>query len=66
MTAEEQKAKELIEKFMPLVESFSEQQRIENAKKCALIVAQHVFNSCVDEEDYYWLEIIDILRSYKS
>jgi hypothetical protein len=64
MTAE-QKAKELIEQFMPLVESFSYQQRIENAKKCALIVAKSVFHSCVSEEDNYWLEVIDILRSYK-
>lgn len=43
MTTEEQKAKELIEKFMPLVESFSEQQRIENAKKCAIIAVDEVF-----------------------
>jgi hypothetical protein len=42
-----EKAKELIEQFIPLVESFSEQQRIENAKKCALIVAQHVFNRII-------------------
>jgi hypothetical protein len=58
-----EKAKELIEQFIPLVESFSEQQRIENAKKCALIVAQHVFNSCVYEENYYWLEIIEEIQA---
>jgi hypothetical protein len=37
-------AKELIEKFMPLVESFSEQQRIENTKKCALIAVDEIWN----------------------
>jgi hypothetical protein len=70
MTAEEQKAKELIEKFMPLVESFSEQQRIENAKKCAIIAVdemiQQFTNKCCESANVrYCKEVKTEIENYQ-
>ena len=42
MTAEQQKAKELIEKFMPYIAGNYETTKFMNAKQCAIL--------CVDEE----------------
>ena len=39
-----EKAKQIIDKFLPLVEAFTEIGRLENAKKCALIAVDEIWN----------------------
>lgn len=52
MTAEQQKAKDLIEKFMPLADGVDRQEdhdqieeHIENAKQCAILCVDEIINS---------------------
>lgn len=40
-----EKAKQIIDKFLPLVEAFTEVGRLENAKKCALIAVDEILNA---------------------
>lgn len=40
-----EKAKQIIDKFLPLVEAFTEIGRLENAKKCALIAVDELIES---------------------
>ena len=40
-----EKAKQIIDKFLPLVEAFTEIGRLENAKKCASIAVENEYHS---------------------
>jgi len=52
-----EKAKQIIDKFLPLVEAFTEVGRLENAKKCALIAVDECLNTCVECSIYFWQEV---------
>lgn len=62
----QQKAVELIEMFLPLVESFSEQQQLENAKKCALITSIQVYRYCEEHKDEFWEQVREEIRNHDT
>ena len=66
----EEKAKELVDKYVEYVEAYSSQGQIENAKQCALIAVDEIINSNPCDEgtdrggnfqwasnEYFWQEV---------
>ena len=64
-----EKAKKLIDKYIPLVEAFTEIGRLENAKKCALIAVDEILEIKSVDRDYelsnYWQEIKQEIQNYE-
>ena len=73
-----EKAKELIDKFLPLVEAFTEIGRLENAKKCALIAVDEMltelykigkknlpFDFYPHTNIEYWQEVKQEIKNYE-
>ena len=57
MTPKE-KAKNLVDKFMPLVEAYSSQGQVDNAKQCALIAVDEIPGIIyANMEDNYWQQV---------
>ena len=65
MTPQE-KAKELVDRYLQYVEAFSCKQQDENAKQCALIAVDEILNLMIKEFKWdifnnghieYWLEV---------
>lgn len=62
-----EKAKELVDKYIPLVEAFTEIGRLENAKKCALIaVDEMIWLSNLYSESDYWQEVKQQIQNYET
>ena len=72
-----EKAKQIIDKYIPLVESFTEIGRLENAKKCALItvdemidylnhiILQEYGHKKIDIGQSYWQEVKQEIQNYE-
>ena len=64
MTPKE-KAQELIDKFFPLVEAYSSECQIDNAKRCALIAVDEIMEFLTQASEYlafpeqikYWQQV---------
>ena len=58
MTPQE-KAKELVDRYLQYVEAFSSKQQDENAKQCALIAVDEVITESMNNEysEKYWTEV---------
>ena len=56
-----EKAKQLFDKFMPLVEAYSSDEQTANAKECCIILIDEVIDNIEDDyfmnEHYYWNEV---------
>lgn len=56
-----EKAKQLFDKFMPLVEAYSPDGQKANAKECCIILIDEVIDNIEDDyfmnEHYYWNEV---------
>ena len=57
MTPKEE-AKNLVDKFMQLVDAYSSQGQVDNAKECALIAVDEMIKQCWDYRD------LDLQKSY--
>jgi len=56
----EEKARELVDKYLYHVEAFSQEGQLDNAKKCALIAVEELIEVTYDatRSTYlYWLEV---------
>lgn len=65
-----EKAKQIIDKFLPLVEAFTEVGRLENAKKCALIAVDEIIDYLVSNLITgtlmaYWQEVKQEIQNYE-
>lgn len=66
-----EKAKQIIDKFLPLVEAFTEIGRLENAKKCASIAVDEIIsmqeqvNIKFDYNIKYWQEVKQEIENYE-
>lgn len=65
-----EKAKQIIDKFLPLVEAFTEVGRLENAKKCALIAVDEMIDYLVSNLITgtlmaYWQEVKQEIQNYE-
>lgn len=62
-----EKAKQIIDKYLPLVEAFTEIGRLENAKKCALISVDEILKlQLIDGYDHeYWQEVKQEIQNYE-
>ena len=60
------KAVELFDKYFDYVEAFTSEQQHENAKQCALIVVDEIFNDPIYKafkiEPKYWQDVKDEIK----
>ena len=53
-----EKAQELFDKHFEFVEALSAQNQIDNAKQCALITVDEIYQNNTDEsKNNYWIEV---------